>query len=404
MPEPHAEDASAPRPAAPPATRDEAAGRAREVAAGVARETAAEVDAQARWPAETIRALQAAGLGGLVVPRGHGGADLGMEALVQVCEIVGRECASSAICFGMHCVGAAVIAAKATDDQVERYLAPICAGRHLTTLALSEPGTGAHFYLPQTEFVPDGADGFRVRGTKTFVTNGRHADSYVVSGVTAADGDPAAAGRFSCLVLRDDADGLAWGGPWRGLGMRGNSSRTLELEDVRAPRRDLLGGEGDQLWYVFHVVAPYFLMAMSGTYLGVAAAALDEARAHLQSRVYGFTGRTLASEPVLQHRFGVLWGTVERTRRLVQGAAAAADAGDPDALAGVLTAKAEVADCAVQVTNEAMTLAGGIGYGEQSRLHRHLRDARAAHVMSPTTDLLRTWAGRALLDQPLLSG
>jgi alkylation response protein AidB-like acyl-CoA dehydrogenase len=186
-----------------------------------------------------------------------------------------------------------------------------------------------------TERLSHGTPTWFVRGTKTFVTNGGHADSYVISGVT-PDGDATAPGRFSCLVLGSDADGLVWGGPWRGLGMRGNSSRTLELEEVRLPRRDLLGGEGDQLWYVFHVVAPYFLMAMSGTYLGVAAAALEEARAHLRSRMYGFTGRTLASEPVLQHRFGVLWGAVERTRRLVYHAAAAADAGDPDALAGVL--------------------------------------------------------------------
>ncbi|GIV95497.1 MAG: hypothetical protein KatS3mg057_0154 [Herpetosiphonaceae bacterium] len=67
-----------------------------------------------------------------------------------------------------------------------------------------------------------------------------------------------------------------------------------------------------------------------------------------------------------------------------------------------MSAKAEVADCTINVVNEAMTLSGGIGYRENAKLSRLLRDARAAHIMGPTTDILRTWVGRLLLDQPLL--
>jgi len=105
----------------------------------------------------------------------------------------------------------------------------------------------------------------------------------------------------------------------------------------------------------------------------------------------------------LQHRLGTLWAYVERTRRLIYHAAIAGDKGDTDAVTLILAAKAEVAHCAVDVVNEAMTLAGGIGYRENSLLGMYLRDARAAHVMSPTTDILYTWLGRALLDQPILS-
>ena len=68
-----------------------------------------------------------------------------------------------------------------------------------------------------------------------------------------------------------------------------------------------------------------------------------------------------------------------------------------------LSSKAEVADCAVRMVNECMTLVGGAGYENQGLMHRRLRDVRAAHVMSPTTDLLRLWTGRTLLDQPLLA-
>lgn len=372
--------------------------RAGEVTRDVVAPNATRVDAEARWPEENLAVLRAE-LGGLVVPEEYDGLGHGLVGLAQVCEIVGRACASTALCFGMHCVGAAVIAARATEAQRERYLDPIVRGEHLTTLALSEPGTGAQFWLPETRLAHAG-DGYVVSGRKTFVTNGGHADSYVLSTV-AADPD-APPGEFSCVVVDAGAPGLVWGGDWTGIGMRGNSSRSLELRDVAVPAENLLGAEGDQIWYVFGVVAPYFLAAMAGTYLGVAAAALEEARLHLTERRYTHDASRLAQQPVLQHRMGVLWAQVERTRRLLWFAAEEGDTGGPDALPALCSAKAEVADAAVAVVNEAMTLLGGIGYREGGTMERHLRDVRAAHVMSPTTDILRTWAGRAVLGEHLL--
>jgi alkylation response protein AidB-like acyl-CoA dehydrogenase len=352
-----------------------------------------------RWPEAGLRALQQAGLGGLVIPRRFGGPGHSLAALVQVCELIGSECASTALCFGMHCVGSAVIAAKATDRQ-RSLLEEIVAGRHLTTLALSEPGTGSHFYYPETKLTARKDGTFRVDGRKTFVTNGGYADSYVVSTVAA---DPAAPpSQFSCVVVPNNAPGVEWGPPWDGLGLRGNSSRMLDLRQVTLPAHHLLGAEGDQLWYVFNVVAPYFLIAMSGTYLGVAAAAFEEARLHLEQRRYSHSGTRLAQSSVLQHHLGSLWGLVERTRRLIHHAADSADTGAADALPALCLAKAEVAECAVTAVNRAMTLCGGIGYRDGDRLGRLLRDARAAHVMAPTTDILLVWAGRALLNEPIL--
>jgi alkylation response protein AidB-like acyl-CoA dehydrogenase len=184
--------------------------------------------------------------------------------------------------------------------------------------------------------------------------------------------------------------------------MRGNSSIALDLEGVRIPTTNRLGQEGDQIWYVFSVVAPYFLVAMAGTYLGIATRALDEARRHLRQRTYAHTGGALAEVGVLQHRLGVLWAEVERARRLCYHAAEEGDAQGENAVPALCAAKAEVGTTAVHVTNECMTLVGGRGYRDGALLQRLLRDARAAHVMSPTTDILYTWAGRALLDLPLL--
>jgi alkylation response protein AidB-like acyl-CoA dehydrogenase len=378
----------------------EAVGRAKEVAAGVVAQNAVEIDREARWPREGIRSLLDAELGGLVVAPEFGGLGLGMRGLLRVCEQVGRECPSTALCFGMHAVATAVIGAKATADQRERYLEPIIAGKHLTTLALSEAGSGVHFHFPQTLIRPGTHDSYRLQGTKSFVTNGGYADSYVVSAVE--EGADVELGRFSCLLVPSDAQGLKWKGVWAGLGMRGNASRELELSGVEVPRRNLLGEEGDQLWYVFHVISPYFLIAMTGTYLGIASGALEDALASVSERGYEHSGGQLGDSSVIQHRLGCLWSNVERTRRLAYHAAEDADYGGKEALPAVFSAKAEVADCAVSVVNEAMTLMGGRAYGQESRIHRRLRDARAAHVMAPTTDILRIWTGRFLLDKPLL--
>ena len=382
----------------PPETVLEATVRARSVAEAVAAPLVERTDG-GTWPEEAIRALQDAGLGGLVVPREHGGAGLAFRAVAGVAETLGRTCASTAICFAMHLVATAVISAKATDRQTKELLEPIAAGEHLTTLALSESGSGSHFWLPETALLQQG-DGWRVDGEKTFVTNGSKADSYVVSTV-AADPD-APVGQFSCVVVPGDTDGVTWRGSWSGIGMRGNSSLAMSMDKVELPGWALLGAPGDQIWYVFELVAPYFLTAMAGTYLGVADAALAEAVAHLARRRHAHTGRTLASEPVLQHRVGGLWARVQQARRLVYWAAEEAEVGGPDAVAALAAAKASVADCAVDVANEAMTLMGGTGYRDRSPVERHLRDARAAHVMSPTTDILRTWTGRAVLGLPLL--
>lgn len=373
--------------------------RAREVADTSLRPHADQVDEQARWPEEGVRALAEAGLMGLHVDPELGGHGEGMMALALVTEQLGRACGSTALVYGMHCVASKVIAVKATADQRERYLRPIAAGEHVTSLALSEPGTGIHFYLPGVTFERrDG--GFAVDGTKSFVTSGGHADSYVLSVVGAAsDLDP---GTFSCLLVDADTPGVDWRGDWDGFGMRGNSSRNMVLDDATVPAGNLLGSEGDETWYVFEVIAPYFIVAMAGAYLGVAEAALQATIEHLRTRTYAHTGERVGAADAVTHRLGELWAAVERSRRLLYHAASLGDGRHPDARNALFACKAEVADAAVRVVNEAMTLTGGIGYARRGVLSRALRDARASHIMSPSTDLLKTWLGRSLLDLPLL--
>jgi isovaleryl-CoA dehydrogenase len=380
-------------------TLDEVVERVREIAGEVTAHEADEVDADYAWPEATMRALQSEGLGGLVVPVEHGGIGLGLRALTEVCEHLGYYSGSAGLTFGMHAVGSAVIGAKPTQLQVERYLDPICAGKHVTTLALSEPGTGANFWLPETTMSAVD-DGFTIDGVKSFVTNGTKADSYVVSTVSEDPDTPL--GHFNCAVLTDGSEGMEWDDGWRGIGMRGNSSRTVKLRGVHIDRHDLLGETGDQIWYVFQVVAPYFLVAMAGTYLGIARRAVDEAIGSMQGRIFSHMGSGPAAMDVPQHKVGRLWTDVERTRRLVYWASEEADRQGPMALPALCAAKADVAGSAVSAVHTAITLMGGRAYRDGGVVDRLMRDALAADVMSPTTDLLLTWCGRALLEQPLL--
>jgi isovaleryl-CoA dehydrogenase len=372
--------------------------RAQAVASDVIGPLAAGVDAAASWPADGMRALATEGLLGLTVPSHLGGLGHGLLGVAAVTEVIGRACPSTAMCFGMHCVGSAVIAAKATRLHEERYLRPIARGEHITSLAVSESGSGAHFFLPRTRLQRDGDD-YLVDGEKQFVTNAGHADSYVVS---TGSSDDALDGEFSCLVIDGDTPGIRWGQPWQGLGMRGNASRAMRLDQLRVPVANLLGEEGDQVWYVFEVVTPYFLTAMAGTYVGVAAAALDTTLQHMKGRRHPHSGQSLADVDLLQHRVGQLWTAVQKTRLLLHHAGRLGDLGSPDALTSILASKADAAHTAVTITNECMTLAGGIAYRDNSTLARLLRDARASHVMSPTTDLLTLWTGRSALGLPLL--
>lgn len=372
-----------------------------DVSSTVIAKNTSDTDKFARWPEQGIRALQAAGLGGLTVPIEYGGLGFGTETLAKVCETIGRHCASTSICFGMHCVGSAVIASKVTDFQQDNYLTPICEGKHITSLSLSELGSGSHFYLPQTKMVNTGDGNYIVEGEKSFATNGGRADSYVVSAVVNEPGQ--AIGKFNCVIIPGDSDGLDWGPNWAGLGLRGNSSRNLSLNKVKVSENQILGNEGDQIWYIFNVITPYFLTAIAGAYLGLARAAIDEVKAHITNRKYSFNGKTLASSSVIQHQMGTMWAKYARVRALLYWATQCYDKGIADNQLDLFSAKAEIAETVIEIVNDGMTLCGGTAYREESNLYRMLRDARAAHIMSPTTDMLRIWVGRSILDQPLLT-
>jgi isovaleryl-CoA dehydrogenase len=359
--------------------------RVREVAGKHIAPLAAAVDRDRAFPDASMRALGECGALGLLVPEASGGSGGGIAALVAACEAVGSACASSGMVFLMHSVTAATIAIGG-GERAGEYLEAMATGAKLGTLAFSERGTGAHFYAPElTAESHDG--GVRIRGRKSFVTSGGHADFYLVL-VRSLAGDG-----LDCYAVGGSA-GIRFDGEWDGLGMAGNSSVAADFDcvvDVAAR----IGGSGDGEGLVFTAVAPFFLAGLAAVNVGIAAAALAAAVGHASTRRYS-DGGSLAEIQSIQHALADMDITTRAARLLVEEAARLGDAGDAGALVALMEAKVIATEAAVAVTQTALEVCGGQGYTRALPIERHLRDARAGSVMAPTNGVLRNWTGKAL--------
>ena len=356
-------------------------------------ETAADVDRERSFPQEHFDILAKAGLTGILVPEQLGGLGGNLSTLAVACEDIGGASGSTGLCFLMHACGTAVIGAKATPDQAEAWLRPAARGEALATLAFSERATGAHFYAP--EITAQRSNGsFLLNGTKTFVTNGGHAGLYPV--LVNASGEPG----LDVLVVTPDLDGVSFQGEWDGVGMAGNSSIQMVLENVEVPAANLVGKEGDGQELVFQVVAPTFLIGLAGVNVGIAQAALDATVEHAKNRKHS-SGQLLAEVPIIQEYLADMSIRTETARALLGRAAAAADAGEETALPLVMLAKVAATEAAIAVTNTAMQVTGGQGYTRRLPIERFWRDARAGSVMAPTNEVLKEWVGKLLAGLPL---
>lgn len=364
----------------------------RAVAADEVGAHAGETDRGRAFPTAAIASLGARGALGLVVPTDRGGAGGGLAALAEACEVLGGACGSTGMVFLMHSVAAATIAGGA-GARAGELLGQMATGHLLGTLAFSERGTGAHFYVPELQAVRDNG-AVRISGRKSFVTSGGHADLYLVL-VRSGEGEG-----LDCYAVRREQPGISFDGAWEGLGMAGNASIAMQLADVRLERADLIGPAGGGADLVFSVVAPFFLIGLAAVNVGIAAAARDAAVAHAAKPRYG-DGSALAEIQAIQHALADMDSAVRSARLLVQEAARLGDGGDEGALVPVMEAKVAATETAAAVTQRALEVCGGQAYTPALPIERHLRDAHAGAVMAPTNAVLRNWIGKALAGLPV---
>lgn len=352
---------------------------------------ALETDQQARFPRAALDALGQAGLLGLLSAPEVGGLGLGLAEAASVVERIAQDCPSTAMVLTMHYAGAALIE-KYGPEGTRRAIA---AGRHLTTLAWSENGSRSHFWAPVGTARSDGAD-VVLDAQKSMVTSAHHADSYVWSS------RPIAAEGASTLWLVDRrSPGLQIPGHFDGLGLRGNDSAPVRAEGLRVAASARLGPDGGGGAIMNGDTLPVFATLIASSSVGLMEGALDRAIAHVkQTRFTDGTGG-LADLPTLRAALARARIRTDQARALRDDTLTALAAGRPDAMLRVLEVKASAAEAALEVTETAMRVCGGAAFRKEAGIERLFRDARAAAVMGPTSDVLFDFIGRVLCDLPL---
>jgi alkylation response protein AidB-like acyl-CoA dehydrogenase len=353
-------------------------------------------DEQGSFPRPAITALAEAGILGLTASPDVGGGGGGMREAAEVVERLAGACGSTAMIVLMHYAATAAIEAHGPKDVREA----IGAGGHLTTLAFSEAGSRAQFWAPVSTARASGTGGDSVvlDATKSWVTSGAEADSYVWSSRPL---DPST-GPMTLWLVAPTADGLSRPGGFDGLGLRGNGSIPVVADGVRVPLDAQLGADGEGLNIALTTALPWFLVLNAAFSLGLLEAVTAKTGAHLSSAKLEHLGETLIQQPITRADYARLRLTTDRVRAFLGDTLAALETGRADAQLRVLEVKAVAAEEAAAGTDLAMKLCGGAAFRKETGIERHFRDSLAARVMAPTTDALLDIVGRAISGLPLL--
>jgi len=233
---------------------------------------------------------------------------------------------------------------------------------------------------------------------KTWATSAGEADSYVLAIGAPGTDDPLSTELY---LVASQAPGVTIPGRFDGLGMRGTASAPLSVRDLRLGVERRLGGERSGFALMMTATLPWFALGSAACSVGIAGAALDAAVAHATRARLGHLGASLADVPGVRARLALGRIRLRESRALLVEVASEVARNDADAAEGVLAVKASAAEMAVEVADLAMRVGGGAAYSKQGPLERHLRDARAASVMAPTTELLHDFLGKSLTGQEL---
>ncbi len=368
------------------------------IAGNVARKHAAEVDSNARFPSESMQALAGEGFWGLTVPKPLGGKGEGPRGFAAAVEELAQGCGSTAMVYIMHISGAQAIGSSAILEGRDELLGEIAAGRHLTTLAFSERGSRSHFWAPVSKLAPNGEATFTTSALKSWVTSAAHADSYVSS---AQKPGAASALESTVYLARRPGIGLRVEGGFDGLGLRGNDSAPVVLENFHVRRGDLISELGEGPKTMLEVVLPWFAIGTAAMANGLCRAAVATTAQHLQQAGFEHLGSRLRDLPTLRARVAEMSARTEQARAMLGFALAQMTSGAPETPLNILQSRMLSLQAAVDVTDLAMKACGGAAFSRHLGVERLFRDARAGWVMAPTVDQLQDFIGRVLTGLPL---
>jgi alkylation response protein AidB-like acyl-CoA dehydrogenase len=363
----------------------------------VAASHASDVDDRGRYPEEAVAALRSSGLLGLTLPEEVGGLGAGPEDFSLVAGQLAGACGSTAMIYLMH-VAAAMPLAAATPPGLD-LLKGMASGELLGTLAFSEKGSRSHFWAPMSEASAksDGSSAVQLTADKSWVTSAGHADVYVVSTRSVGAETPTTTDLYAVTAQHG---GFEVSAPWLGMGLRGNASSPMRF-DTTVDDGLRLGDSGSAFGTMMGVVLPWFNLGNASITLGLARTALEAAVGHVSGARLEHLGSNLADLPTIRARIGRAGTVLAANEEYVWAMARKIAGGSDDAMLYVLGARAAANDAALQVTDEAMRVCGGAAFSRHLPVERAFRDARAGHVMAPTSDVLYDFYAKSLCGMDL---
>ncbi|HEY1456063.1 MAG TPA: acyl-CoA dehydrogenase family protein [Candidatus Dormibacteraeota bacterium] len=345
-----------------------------------------------RYPAEIVEEMRAIGLFGMLVPDGYGGIGVDAVSYAIVFEEISKAWMGVAGILGSHTLATWMLARFGTEDQKRRWLPDLATGRRRSGIALTEPGAGSDLQGITTTARRDGG-GYVVNGSKTWITNARHADPLPVLVKTDPKAEPRHRG-MSVLMVEQGTPGFSVGKDLDKLGYRGPESSEVFFNDCQVPAENLLGGEEGRGLQQALAALEVGRINIAGRAVGVAQACLDRALDYSRER-HAF-GRPIADFQAIQLKLADMATEVQAARLLTWWAATTLDSGKrADMETGM--AKLYASEVCIKASLEAMRIHGGYGYSTEYEIERFYRDAPLMAIGEGTNDILRTVIARHLV-------
>jgi alkylation response protein AidB-like acyl-CoA dehydrogenase len=363
--------------------------RAREFARTKVAPIAAEIDRESRFPSELVADLRELHFFGIPFPEAVGGAGAGFLSYVLVLEEIARACASTAVILSTHTsLGSWPIYTFGNGAQRSKYLPKLASGEWLAAFSLTEPSAGTDAGSMKTTAVLEG-DQWVLNGSKIFVTNGDHAQVFVVFALTEPGSGTTG---ISAFTVEAGTPGFTLGENERKMGIRASSATPLHFDDCRIPKDALLGEQGKG----FKIA----LATLDGGRVAIAAQAVGIARGALDASVSYAKGRVQFDKPIAEQE-AIQWMIVDNAteldaaRLLLHHTAWLEDEGLPFSTEGAM-AKLFAAETATRVAGRAVQVHGGHGFTERYPVERAYRDAKITEIYEGTSEAQRMVVARHL--------
>lgn len=329
------------------------------------------------------------GFGGLYVSEEYGGtglsrldATLVFEALAMACPAVGSFLSIHNMCGGM-------IDKFGSEETKQKWLPQLCTLEKVFSYCLTEPGSGSDAAALKTRAEKTN-EGYRLNGTKAFISGGSYSDAYVTMVRTGEDGPKG----ISTVVVEDGTPGLSFGALEQKMGWKAQPTAQVQFDDCVVPHDNLIGEEGRGFVYAMAGLDGGRLNISAGA-LGGAQAALDATLTYMSERKA--FGKTIDQFQGLQFRLAEYETRLQAARTFLRQAAWKLDQGAPDASKFCAMAKLMVTDTAFDVANGCLQLFGGYGYLADYGVEKIVRDLRVHQILEGTNEIMRVIISRNML-------